>query len=126
MRFDLSEIEKEIFEKGFGNTYAVGEMIYEQGDTPVGIYYLEDGVVVSIDSETGKRTAIPMKSVIGLREFLNSELYKDSALVLSDAKVIVLPKKGLVQMLSANAYNRAFLVKNLFSTISGKNRIAYE
>lgn len=103
------------------NLYRKGDMIFHEGNYPLGLFSIYSGKVkVFKTSETGKDHILRLAGAgepLGYRSLVSGEKYEVSAAVLEDTRVCFVPKALFMNTLqgSSNLTNRVmeFLTKDL-------------
>ena len=89
-----------------GKTYKSGETIYNEGECPKGIYFLEDGLValtyISINGAESLLRVFTQGNIFGHRSLLASEAYHASAVTLKESRVLFVPKENAERVLRKN------------------------
>ncbi len=103
--------------KKSGQALKKGEVLFQEGATPLGLYCLNSGKVVLIKKNTeGKEQIIRIANPgdpVGYRSLLAETSYSASAVVLEDAIVCFVPKDYFNDMLQRNPLVESKLMKIL-------------
>ena len=91
-----------------------GEFIYEAGDDPSNIYYLESGLIglysLSSDGQETFLRIFTKGSIFGHRSFFANEKYHANSLTLKSSKIWVMPVKGIENEFKKNPNFIIYLV----------------
>lgn len=91
-KFELTEILKDF---GRDKVFSKGDVLYNKGDRPSGIYYIKKGIVSLINlAPNGSESLLRVfgeEFFIGYRSFLASESYHATSIALTDVDLIYLP-----------------------------------
>lgn len=89
------------------NTYKKGQVVFHEGNRPLGLYCLKEGKVKIFKTGVDGREQIVRLAkpgdLIGYRAFLGEEYYSASAASLEDAVICFIDKNDFHSILSSNA-----------------------
>jgi CRP/FNR family transcriptional regulator len=90
-----------------GNLYKKGQVIYYEGNKPLGLFCINKGKVkVYKTNSEGKEQILRLAKdgdVIGYASLMNGELYSSSASVLEDAMICYVPKNVFLNLVQSNS-----------------------
>lgn len=99
------------------NTYKKGQIIFNEGNNPYGLFCINRGKVkVFRTGQDGKDQIVRMTKdgdVIGYRALLNSEPYNASAVALEDCEICFIPRDAFFKVLKDNCDLSLELIKLL-------------
>lgn len=91
-KFELTQILKEF---GQERVFSKGDVLYNKGDKPSGVYYIKEGIIGLINlAPNGTESLLRVfgeKFFIGYRSFLVNEEYHATSISLSNVKLVYLP-----------------------------------
>jgi CRP/FNR family transcriptional regulator len=97
------EYVNEINEQKICNTYKKGQVLFNEGSYPFGVYCINDGKIkLSHQGDDGKEQIIRLLKagdVLGYRALLSGDRYSASAVALEDTAVCFIPKDLFVKVL---------------------------
>ncbi len=104
----LSAKEKELLYKNHScATYRKGEIIYKEGEKPIGLISLSEGKAKIFKEGVGGRDQIirmaSSVSFIGYRALFSGDNYTSSAVALEDCMVCIIDKESLFTVLESNS-----------------------
>jgi CRP-like cAMP-binding protein len=89
-----------------GNLYKKGQVIYYEGNKPLGLFCINKGKVkVYKTNSEGKEQILRLAKdgdVIGYGSLMNGDLYSSSASVLEDATICYVPKNVFLNLVQSN------------------------
>ena len=98
------ELTAELREFGRERVYSKGDVLYNKGDRPSGLYYIQDGMIGLINLATnGTESLLRIfgeKFFIGYRSFVVNEDYHATAVALTDVKLIYFPFENAESILT--------------------------
>lgn len=97
--------------------YKKGEVIFREGASPSGIYYINDGKVkkYKVDRE-GKEQIIYVANtgeLLGYHAILSSDSYPDSAAVLEESVITFIPKESFLEAINQSGVLNRRLLRTL-------------
>lgn len=99
------------------NTYKKGQIIFNEGNNPYGLFCINHGKVkVFRTGQDGKDQIVRMAKdgdVIGYRALLNTEVYNASAVALEDCEICFIPRDAFFRVLKDNTDLSLELIKLL-------------
>jgi len=111
----LTPGEKAILEKNYDVThYKKNDFIYREGEMPIGMQYLKEGMVKLIKEGIGGREQIirmiPKDGLIGYRSLLADEPHNGTTIAIEDSEIITISPEILYNVLLRNYdFSRALL-----------------
>ncbi|GAB3017144.1 Crp/Fnr family transcriptional regulator [Niabella terrae] len=97
--------------------YKKGEMIFREGWTARGIFYIIDGVVKKYKlNDSGREQIFYVANsgeLIGYHAVLAEDLYPDSATALQDSKIAFIPREGFLNLLQQSRIFNSRILKIL-------------
>lgn len=124
-----NDLLKTISDQKNCNFYSKGDMIFREGNYPLGLFGIHKGKVkISKTSEMGKEHILRLASegdVLGYRSLISAEKYEVSAIALEDCHICFIPKNLFLQTVkdSHNLTNK--IVELLSSDLkAAENKIA--
>lgn len=117
--FDLLNSEElTILEKSHEvRRYKKNEFIYREGEYPVGMQYLKEGMVKLIKEGIGGRDQIirmiPRNGLIGYRSLIAGEPHNGTTIAIEESEIITIPKDILYNVLLRNYNFSLALLKDL-------------
>ena len=119
----LSDTEKEYLQKHVSCiAYKKGEIIFSEGDKPIGLIFLADGKVKIYKEGVGGREQIIRLAkpvgFIGYRAFFAEEIHTATAMVIEDALTCHLHQDALMRLLLSNSKLSLSIIKS-FATELG-------
>ncbi len=97
--------------------YKKNEFIYREGEYPVGMQYLKEGMVKLIKEGIGGRDQIirmiPRNGLIGYRSLIAGEPHNGTTIAIEDSEIITIPKDILYNVLLRNYDFSLALLKDL-------------
>ncbi len=122
----LSKKEQEILlENNTSTFYNKGEIIYKEGDKPMGLICLCDGIVkVFKEGVGGREQIIRMRkpiSFIGFRALFADENYIASAVAISDCSICSIDKLTLIELIKTNSELALRIIKELAEELGYSN-----
>lgn len=104
--------------------YANKEYVYREGDGPLHLYFINKGKVKTYKmNEDGKEYVTGLYNAgdfFGYASLLEDEPYTDSAKVLDDAEVLLIPKEDFYQVMNSDREVMASFVKLLANNVHQK------
>ncbi|PIK16415.1 Crp/Fnr family transcriptional regulator [Halobacteriovorax sp. JY17] len=99
------------------HTYKRGQIIYNEGDFPQNLYFIESGMIgLFYISESGKETFFRVfgkNDILGHRSFFAEEAYHASTIALSQTSVVRISKEECSRICSENPLLLRDLVKSI-------------
>lgn len=96
------EISKRVSSAKVNCTYQPGDIIFREGEMPLGLFSVRTGVVKleSLNSEGQAHTLrlVGAGGVLGYRTFFSGHAYKKTAIALEEAHVCFLPRKETLEL----------------------------
>lgn len=117
--FALSEEEKNILRQNYTcSKYKKNEVMYKEGDKPMGLICLSKGKVKIFKEGIGGREQIVRMSrpdsFIGFRALFANENYISSAIAIEESEVCIIDKEGLFKIIKSNG-NFALKIINILA-----------
>ena len=114
----LKPDEKAILEKNHESTlYKKNEFVYREGEMPVGMQYLKEGMVKLIKAGFGGREQIirmiTRNGLIGYRSLIAGEPHNGTTIAIEDSEIITIPRDVLYDVLLRNYDFSLALLKDL-------------
>jgi CRP-like cAMP-binding protein len=114
----LKPEEKAILERNLDiKWYKKNEFVYREGEKPVGMQYLREGMVKLIKEGIGGREQIirmiPKDGLIGYRSLLADEPHNGTTIAIEDSEIITIPREILYHVLLRNYEFSLALLKDL-------------
>ncbi|QJD81586.1 response regulator [Spirosoma rhododendri] len=114
--------------------YAKKQVLYAEGDTPANLYYIRSGQVKHTKTDASANvfiTALAGKGdFVGLPDLLQDTPYTESAEVLHDAEICLIPQAELLTLLTSHADIGAYFMRLLASEVKQRNerllKLAYQ
>lgn len=115
------------------DTYKKKQRIYNEGNHPIRLYYVQKGKIkIYKINDDGKELIIHIANegdFFGYTSLLENSLYKDNAEALEDAEIVAVPRNEFEELMNSNPEVTRKFIKLLASDISEKEeqliRIAY-
>ncbi len=103
---DLSQSAVAVLDKyKIHSKYKKGQVLFNEGNTPVGLYCISAGVVkVVSQNENGQNILLRLVKpggVLGYRSLLASEPYHGTAVAQEDTQLCIIPKEAIFSLLIA-------------------------
>ncbi len=99
-KFELTNILKEF---GRERVFSKGDVIYNKGDRPSGVYYIQEGIVGLINlASNGTESLLRVfgeQFFIGYRSFIVNEEYHATSIALTDVKLTYFPFENVQTVL---------------------------
>lgn len=87
-------------------TYKKGDIVYKEGDNPVGLIILSEGKIKVFKEGVGGREQIIRMAkpvgFIGYRALFAEDIYNSSAVAIEDSIAVILDKKNLLKVVRSN------------------------
>jgi CRP/FNR family transcriptional regulator, polysaccharide utilization system transcription regulator len=114
----LTPAEKDILEKSHEiRHYKKNEFIYREGEMPIGMQYLKEGMVKLIKEGIGGRDQIirmiPRNGLIGYRSLIAGEAHNGTTIAIENSEIITIPPAILYDVLLRNHDFALALLKDL-------------
>jgi CRP/FNR family transcriptional regulator, polysaccharide utilization system transcription regulator len=114
----LNPDEKAVLEKNFELTrYKKNDFVYREGEMPVGMQYLKEGMVKLIkEGISGREQIIRMitrNGLIGYRSLIAGEPHNGTTIAIEDSEIITIPRDILYEVLLRNYNFSLALMKDL-------------
>ena len=114
----LKPEEKAILEKNLDITrYKKNDFVYREGEMPIGMQYLKEGMVKLIKEGIGGREQIirmiTQNGLIGYRSLLAGEPHNGTTIAIEDSEIITIPPDILYNVLLRNYEFSLALLKDL-------------
>lgn len=118
----LSNEEKELLKKDLiGIAYKKGEVIFKEGDKPVGLIILAEGKVKIFKEGIGGREQIIRLAspvgFIGYRAFFAEEIHSATAVVIEDSVICCVNREVMNQLLRSNTDLSIMIIKSFASEL---------
>ena len=125
--FGLSEEEKKILQQNYTcSKYKKNEVIYKEGDKPMGLICLSKGKVKIFKEGIGGREQIVRMAkpvgFIGYRALFANENYISSAIAIEESEVCVIEKEGLLKVIKGNGVFALKLINVLAKELGFSNK----
>lgn len=110
------------------NYYQKGQQIFNEGNSPSGLYCVNKGKIkLSQSGSEGKEQIIRLAKegdVLGYRSLISGERYTASAIALEDSKVCLIPKTMFFELIQSNSDITSKIMKLLASDLrDAENKI---
>ncbi|NBC83870.1 MAG: cyclic nucleotide-binding domain-containing protein [Bacteroidetes bacterium] len=120
---NLSREEKQILQENYQcRFYGKGDIIFREGDRPMGLLSLASGMVKVFKTGVGGREQIVRMAkpvgFIGYRALFAEENHTTTAVALEDSKVCIFQKDSLLKVMQCN-FNVSFGILKAFATELG-------
>lgn len=103
------------------NTYKKGQVLFHEGNHPIGIFCLKSGKVkITKTSIDGKEQIVRFAKpgdLIGYRSFLGDGIYSATAIALEEAKVCFIDKADFLNVVKSNSAFSWSLIQKLSSEL---------
>jgi len=114
----LKPEERAILEKNLDLTrYKKNDFVYREGELPVGMQYLKEGMVKLIKEGIGGREQIirmiPRDGLIGYRSLIAGEPHNGTTIAIEESEIITIPKEIVFDVLLRNHEFSLALLKDL-------------
>lgn len=108
------------------NYYRKGELIYKEGDKPIGLLFLSEGKVKVMKEGVGGREQIVRMSkpsgFIGYRALFAGDQYVFSAMAIEDSKICVIEKEALYEVIRRNGDLALAMLKEMALELGFSNQ----
>lgn len=110
------------------NYYQKGQQIFNEGNSPSGLYCVNKGKIkLSQSGSEGKEQIIRLAKdgdILGYRSLISGETYSASAIALEDSKVCLIPKTMFFELIQSNSDITTKIMKLLASDLKeAENKI---
>ncbi len=124
--YDLSEEEKELIANNHScSTYKKGDIIYKEGEKPVGLTCLSAGKVKVFKEGVGGREQIVrmVKPVgfIGYRALFAEDSYMFSALAIEDSTICLIEKEAIMKLVKMNGTFALRIIRSFATELGFSN-----
>lgn len=107
-------------------TYTAGQVLFSEGDTPVGLHCLHSGLVklfkTSADGKSGFLRLARPGYPLGYRAFFIDGVYGCSAVALKDSEICFLPKAAILSLTESEPSLGKALLKTLADDLAGAEK----
>ena len=115
-----------INEQKICNTYKKGQVLFNEGSHPFGVFCINDGKIkLSHAGDDGKEQIVRLLKagdIMGYRALLSGDRYSSSAVALEDTQICFIPKELFITVLKHDS-NLAFEIMKLLSDELHKTEI---
>lgn len=122
----LTQKEKEILITNYTcSQYKKGEIVYKEGDQPIGLMILSEGKVKVFKEGVGGREQIIRMAkpvgFIGYRALFAEDCYNSSAVAIEDSTVCIIDKKNLFKVVRSNPELALHIIKYMATELGFAN-----
>lgn len=105
------------FEKGELNTYRKKQVLYAEGQRPVAVYFVVSGKILVSKSNEESRELVTQVCIpgdfFGYTDMLEDSNYRETAEMLEDSDLMLIPRKDFLDLISNNIYVARQFIKLL-------------